>query len=135
MPEDEPEIELEGGTVNGAVMRVGDTVRRNTGPWTPSVHALLRHLEGAGFPYSSRVLGIDAKGREVLGYIDGVTGNIPWPEALSRTRPSSPSRDSSANTMMPSRPSCRRRAPSGATRTAGRLRAKSCVTATSVLGT
>ena len=36
------------------------------GPWTPAVHALLRHLEGVGFPYSSRVLGFDAKGREVL---------------------------------------------------------------------
>jgi hypothetical protein len=29
--------------------RVGDTVRRSTGPWTPAVHALLRHLEWAGF--------------------------------------------------------------------------------------
>jgi Phosphotransferase enzyme family len=79
---DEIEIPLPGGTVNGEVVRVGDTVRRNTGPWTPAVHALLRHLEGAGFPYSSRVLGIDAKGREVLSYIEGVTGNMPWPAAL-----------------------------------------------------
>src|SRR4051794_32258249 len=79
---DEIEITLEGGTVSGEVVRVGDTVRRNTGPWTPAVHALLRHLEGAGFPYSSRVLGIDAKGREVLSYIEGVTGNMPWPAAL-----------------------------------------------------
>ena len=26
--------------------------------------------------------GLDAKGREVLGYIEGVTGNMPWPAAL-----------------------------------------------------
>jgi len=25
-----------------AVVRVGDTVRRATGPWTPAIHALLR---------------------------------------------------------------------------------------------
>src|SRR6185436_14241707 len=81
-PQDEPEIPLEGGTVNDVVVRVGDTVRRSVGPWTPAVHALLRHLERAGFPYSSRVLGFDAKGREVLRYIEGVTGNMPWPAAL-----------------------------------------------------
>ena len=79
---DEIEITLEGGTVNGDVVRVGDTVRRNVGPWTPAVHTLLRHLEAVGFPYSSRVLGFDARGREVLSYIDGVTGNMPWPAAL-----------------------------------------------------
>jgi hypothetical protein len=82
MPADEVETPLEGGTVNGDVVRVGDTVRRNTGPWTPAVHALLRHLEAAGFSYSSRVLGIDARGREVLSYIEGVTGNVPWPSML-----------------------------------------------------
>ena len=82
MSEGEIEIPLEGGTVNDVVVRVGDTVRRSTGPWTPAVHALLKHLERAGFPYSSRVLGIDAKGREVLGYVEGVTGNMPWPAAL-----------------------------------------------------
>lgn len=82
MNPDEIEIPLKGGTVNEVIVRVGDTVRRSTGPWTPAVHALLRHLESAGFPYSSRVLGVDAKGREVLGYIEGVTGNMPWPAVL-----------------------------------------------------
>ncbi|BCJ57962.1 hypothetical protein Jiend_13840 [Micromonospora endophytica] len=42
------EIPLHGGNVS-TVVRVGDTVRRNVGPWTPSVHALLRHLEYVGF--------------------------------------------------------------------------------------
>lgn len=60
------------GNVSGAV-RVGDTVRRSTGPWTPAVHALLRHLEKAGFGYSPRVLGIDAKGRESLTFLPGET--------------------------------------------------------------
>ena len=34
------------------VVRIGDRVYRPAGPWTPAVQALLRHLEGAGFPYS-----------------------------------------------------------------------------------
>ncbi len=66
MSQDEIEIPLPGGTVNEVVVRVGNTVRRSTGPWTPAVHALLRHLESVGFEYSPRVLGFDAKGREVF---------------------------------------------------------------------
>ena len=47
-----------GGLIS-TVTRVGDTVRRGTGPWTPAVHALLRHLEGVGFDGAPMVLGID----------------------------------------------------------------------------
>jgi hypothetical protein len=77
MPE---EVPLPGGNVGGAV-RIGDTVRRPTGPWTPAVHALLRHLEDAGFPEAPRVLGTDERGREVLSYLDGGTAGDtqPWP--------------------------------------------------------
>src|SRR5512141_2994815 len=74
------EIVLPGGNV-GAVVRVGDTVRRPTGPWTPAVHELLRHLERVGFAYSPRVLGVDEHGREILTYIEGETAvTHPWPE-------------------------------------------------------
>ena len=58
-----------GGNLNAAV-RVGDTVRRRTGPWTPAVHALLRHLERVGFD-APRVLGTDEQGREILGFVPG----------------------------------------------------------------
>ena len=34
------EIPLHGGNVS-TVSKVGDTVRRNAGPWTPAVHSLL----------------------------------------------------------------------------------------------
>ena len=70
-----------GGNLNAA-MRVGDTVRRRAGPWTPAVHALLRYLETAGFE-APRVQGMDEQGREVLGFIEGVAhpGNPePLPE-------------------------------------------------------
>lgn len=58
-----------GGNLNAAV-RVGDTVRRRAGPWTPAVHALLRYLESADFP-APRVRGMDDEGREILGFIEG----------------------------------------------------------------
>jgi thiamine kinase-like enzyme len=53
-----------------AVYRRGDVVLRETGPWAPSVHAFLRHLERVGFADD---------GREVLGYIEGeVINPQPW---------------------------------------------------------
>jgi hypothetical protein len=74
------EQRLAGGNAGGAV-RVGDTVRRAAGPWTPSVHALLRHLEAVGFDRSPRALGFDDQGREVLSYLPGevVGATRPWP--------------------------------------------------------
>ena len=74
------EIHLDGGNTGGAV-RVGDTVRRTAGPWTPAVHALLAHLAGKGFSGSPRPLGFDAQGREVLTFIAGETvgSTRPWP--------------------------------------------------------
>lgn len=71
---DAEELRLPGGNVGGAV-RVRDTVRRPTGPWTPAVHALLRHLDGRieGVP---RVLGYDEHGREALSYLPGEVVDI-----------------------------------------------------------
>lgn len=65
------ETALPGG-LTGAV-RIGDTVRRPMGPWSPAVHALLRHLELKGFEGAPRVLGIDESGREILSYLPGRT--------------------------------------------------------------
>jgi aminoglycoside phosphotransferase (APT) family kinase protein len=67
---DEVEIRLEAGNTS-SVWRRGNTIRRSTGPWTPAVHALLRHLAAAGFDGAPRVLGIDERGREVLTYVEG----------------------------------------------------------------
>jgi Phosphotransferase enzyme family len=64
----EPELWLPGNV--GGAWRVGDTVRRATGPWTPAVHALLAHLAGR-VPHVPRVLGFDEQGREVLTYLPG----------------------------------------------------------------
>jgi hypothetical protein len=56
-----------------ATIRHGNTILRAAGPWTPTVHAFLRHLEQVGYPGSPRVVGdgYDDQGREVPTYIQG----------------------------------------------------------------
>ncbi len=71
------EIPLGGGNVSGGVVRIGETVRRPAGPWTPAVHALLGHLHAAGFHGAPRPLGLDEHGREVLTFIPGP---VAWPD-------------------------------------------------------
>jgi hypothetical protein len=78
-----PEL-LAGGNVSGGVTRLGDTVRRPAGPWTPAVHALLRHLHEAGFRGAPLPLGVDREGREVLTFIEGT---VPWPDRFELFEP------------------------------------------------
>jgi hypothetical protein len=53
----------------GPVVIDGDVVRRPAGPWTPAVHALLDHLERAGFTGSPHA--VSAGGEDVVTYIPG----------------------------------------------------------------
>lgn len=78
------EIPLEGGNMNAGVVRVGDTVRRPAGPWTPAVHALLNHLHSVGFPGAPRPLGLDEHGREILTFIPGT---VAWPDHFHLLHP------------------------------------------------
>lgn len=57
-------------------------MHRDAGPWTPAVHALLRHLEYVGFEGAPRVIGFDDSGREVLTYLEGDAGSLAFPSAL-----------------------------------------------------
>ncbi len=68
MDTDEPQ-EL-AGNVGGAT-RMGRTVRRPTGPWTPAVHELLAFLAERDLRGVPDVHGIDDDGREVLTYVEG----------------------------------------------------------------
>jgi Phosphotransferase enzyme family len=70
------ETPLSGGNVTAGVVRVGDTVRRPAGPWTPAVHTLLEHLERKGFAGAPRALGLDEQGREILSFAEGAAA---WP--------------------------------------------------------
>jgi hypothetical protein len=74
------EQRLPGGNIGGAAL-VDGTVRRVTGPWTSSVHALLRHLQAHEFAGAPRPLGIDEQGREMLSFMPGITvgDTKPWP--------------------------------------------------------
>jgi mutator protein MutT len=71
-----PGAPLPGGNVGGAV-RIGETVRRPTGHWTPAVHALLEHVAARGLDAVPRVLGVDERGREVLTYLPGQVNYTP----------------------------------------------------------
>jgi len=67
----EEETPLSGGRVTSGVVRIGNTVRRPLGPNSTFVHALLRHLESAGYSHAPRLLGVDPQGREVLTFVPG----------------------------------------------------------------
>src|SRR2546426_6567672 len=60
--------------------RVGDTVRRDAGPWTPTVHELLRHLRAQGFTAAPEPLAFDER-EETLRYIEGDT-YAGWPDPM-----------------------------------------------------
>jgi hypothetical protein len=75
---------LTGGNVSAGVVRVGDTVRRPAGPWTPAVHALLAYLHAVGFQAAPRPLGLDRQGREVLTFAPG--GTV-WPDCFALLDP------------------------------------------------
>jgi hypothetical protein len=74
---DDQEHRLPGGNFDNTVVRVGNTVRRRSGPWTPAVHTLLSYLAESGFGASPVPYGIDSQGHEVLSYIDGEAGRYP----------------------------------------------------------
>jgi len=75
---------LGGGNMN-AVFRKGDTVVRNAGPWTPTVHRYLQYLHVAGIDWVPRPveinLGADGEpARERLSYIHGDVPVYPLPD-------------------------------------------------------
>ena len=63
----------------GAVVRVGDTVRRPVKSSSAAVKALLVHLEAVGFDGAPRYLGTDDQGREVLSFVEGDVPLPPYP--------------------------------------------------------
>ncbi len=75
---------LSGGLVERRVVRIGETVRREAGPWTPTHQALLAHLQHKGFA-APVPLGLDDRGREVVSWLPGRASNWPWPPALLAT--------------------------------------------------
>lgn len=60
-------------------MRAGDRVLRQAGPWTDSVHALLRHLRARGLGWVPEPHGWAADGREAVGFLAGEVPAYPMP--------------------------------------------------------
>ncbi|MFZ0216387.1 MAG: phosphotransferase, partial [Candidatus Dormiibacterota bacterium] len=72
------------GLADRGIVRVGATVRRPWGRWTPSVHGVLRHLAAVGFRGAPRPLGRDEAGREVVSYQPGEESGWRLRAALQR---------------------------------------------------
>jgi hypothetical protein len=64
------EEELAGGNVS-KVVRIGNTVRRTPGPWTPTIQRLLAHVRAKGLLWVPEPLGLDEVGREILSFLPG----------------------------------------------------------------
>jgi hypothetical protein len=69
---------MAGGNTAPAV-RVGDSVHRVAGPWTPLVQRLMRGLREAGVAVVPEPRGLDAEGREVVAYVAGDCPLYPLP--------------------------------------------------------
>ncbi len=67
--DDEDSEQLHGAMAG--VTRIGRTVHRESGPWSPAVHELLAYLKSVRFKGVPNVKGYDNRGREVLTYVDG----------------------------------------------------------------
>ena len=71
-----PRADVDGEIVlstDKSVSRSGGVVLRPSGPWSPAVLALLRHLESVGFTEAPRVVepGLSADGREMVTFLEG----------------------------------------------------------------
>ncbi len=69
---------LSGGNMN-SVERDGDSVLRNAGPWTPTVHRYLEYLRRAGVDWIPEPLG-ESAGRERLSFVGGDVPVYPLPD-------------------------------------------------------
>lgn len=68
------------GNVGGA-WRVGETVRRATGPWTPAVHALLEYL-GRASPVS-----LTCSGSMTMGARSSLSCPVEWSTSTPKCSP------------------------------------------------
>ena len=73
---------LQGGREN-KIGRVDNAVHRPAGPWTRSVHALLRHVRAVGFTAVPEPLGFDDAGKEIVTFLEGEVSNYPLSAAAA----------------------------------------------------
>jgi hypothetical protein len=66
------------GLEDRRLVRIGGTVRRPAGAWSPTVHDLLRSLRATGLAFVPEPFGFDEKGREVLSFLAGRDQDWPF---------------------------------------------------------
>ena len=73
----EHEIPLTGGRITQGVVRIGNHVHRPQCDHAEFIHAVLNHLARKAIPFAPRFIGVDAKNREILSFMEGdVPGNL-----------------------------------------------------------
>lgn len=81
MTDEAVEHSLAGGIDQaGAVVRVGETVRRPGGVNKEAVRLFLQYVQRSGFRAAPRFLGTDRQGREILDYVAGDVAVPPFPD-------------------------------------------------------
>lgn len=71
---------LEGGRQN-QIARVGETIIRPAGIWSPTVHRVLNHVRKQGFLKVPEPQGFDNEGNEIVSFIPGDVSNYPLSKA------------------------------------------------------
>ncbi|MGH9919341.1 MAG: hypothetical protein ACRD6W_10820 [Nitrososphaerales archaeon] len=82
--EDAPYDRIKNLNHTNPTRRDGSIVSHPAQPWTPFVHAFLRHLEAHGFEAAPRVVGsgFDESGYETLTWLEGqIHARSVWPNA------------------------------------------------------
>lgn len=75
---------LEGGREK-QIVRNENTVTRPSGPWTPTIHKLLRSIRSNGFTSAPIPISVDSNGKETISYVHGDVYNYPLPDSVAST--------------------------------------------------
>lgn len=68
------------------IVRIGDTVRRPSRPFTATVQQYLAHLHDQEFTAAPIPMGFDERGREILSYVAGEVPHEPLPDWATSIR-------------------------------------------------
>lgn len=63
----------------GGAVRVGSSVRRSAGPWSPTIQRLLAHLREHDIAWVPTPMGCDPDGRDSVSFLPGVVPQYPLP--------------------------------------------------------
>lgn len=85
-PTSPAEVPLDSDGSTKGIVRIGDTVRRPSRPFTVTVQQYLAHLHERGFSAAPIPMGFDEQGREILSYVAGEVPHEPVPDWATSIR-------------------------------------------------